>query len=144
MAQLQALIDHSDHEFNTRRTHQALPKDTTPHEAWLATSRTPPPITPSPETLPSESALLGQIADTAGTISLAGARYQTGIEHARTLVHCIFTEDTVEMFASNGTHIRTTTRAARGAYDRSGLSRARRPSRLESPNTDETEQSYMS
>jgi transposase InsO family protein len=122
ISQLQQLVDAFDEEFNTRRPHQAL-NGQTPLEAWLATPRATPPTAPI-----RPQRLLTRTADRQGIVAVAHARYLLGREHARTQIHALLADDSIEFFTEQGTHIRTTPRADRGAFIGNGLPRTRRPS----------------
>lgn len=106
MAELQAHVDAFDTYYNTKREHQALPRQT-PQEAWDATEiATPPTPTVTADDAPvARSTSTTRIVKPLGHVEFQTVRYQIGRQHGGQTVHIIHSTTSVAFYDEHGTEL---------------------------------------
>lgn len=126
LAELQALIDEFDQGYNHHRPHQALGMRT-PGQALTDGPIAIPPTPPAPPRPATPKVSAGRRRVSAnGKITVANAYIQLGTEHARTEVTVITSGNTINVFDTNGTHLRAVVLIPGQRYYGNGLPRWRR------------------
>jgi putative transposase len=102
--ELQDQVDTFDEYYNTQREHQALPRRTTPQEAWNATAKATPPTPPDRPEI-TDTGTDQRRVDPDGILRFKNVRYGIGKEHARSLVNIIYDTATIRFYDSRGTEL---------------------------------------
>ena len=114
LTELQSQLDAFDEYYNQHRPHQAL-NGQTPLQAWEATPLAPPPQPPAdPDALPPAPTtptmtVTQPHTDRNGKIWVANYSIHLGWEHIGTHVLALRDGEHIDIFTTNGTHIRSLT-----------------------------------
>ena len=118
LAELQAQLEQFDHDYNTVRAHQAL-AGRTPAEVWAATpaapAPTPAPPAPAPPAAESTTVRHRRVSRN-GDVYADGAAIRVGSEYIGSTLIVTASGDTVSLFTTDGTHVRTVTTTAGQTY----------------------------
>lgn len=106
---LQAQLDQFDAYYNHEREHQALPKGTTPAEAWTATAPAPEPTPPARDPLPAPprepAGQTARTVQTNGRVTLHGCELHVDAHRVGDTVHVLWRIDDIEIFDADGLSI---------------------------------------
>lgn len=125
LAELQDLIDAFDDTYNHRRAHQSL-QMRTPAHALTHDQVAIPPTPPEPDAeRPHPITLAHRRACAHGKIQVLPCTIMLGHEYARTQVSVLVTAESLNIFDTNGTHIRTVNLEPGKTYYGNGRRRGR-------------------
>lgn len=128
LAELQALVDEFDQTYNNHRPHQALQMRTPAHAlAHDPTAIAPRPPDPDTAQRVAPLTLAHRRVCANGKIQVLPNTIMLGHEHARTQVTVLTTAESLNIFDTNGTHIKSVTLIPGKTYYGNGRQRGRRP-----------------